>query len=583
MYTWSLDELYKGYDESFDTDVKKVSEIITSLNQQALNLNNKEDLIAFMKLDIEFNNLAQSLVSFVSLNLATNATDTISNQKYSQLMPMFNEATKAYAYFKKFLAENKDNFDKWVLEDDFLKEHEFILREIISNSQYNLNEDVEGVIAKMKLNASSNWSKLQGYLGSMATIEYDGNTHTLSSIRNLAYSHDAKIRKEAYEKELELYTKIEDAIAFAMNSIKGEVNTISALRGYENALEQTLIASRMSKETLDALMGAIESYLPTFRKYLNHKAELLGHTNGLPWYDLFAPFETSNPKEYTVEDSREFILDSFGHFSDDLQEMARTAYDDRWIDFLPREGKRDGAFCSNQPQIKQNRILTNFDGSISDIVTIAHELGHAYHGMMVEDLSILNTNYSMPVAETASTFCENIVFNAALKTASDEEKLVLIENSISDLTQITVDIMSRYKFESEVFERRQTEFLFASDLKEIMVQAQRDTYGDGLDPEFLHPYMWACKGHYYSGGLSYYNFPYAFGGLFALGLYAQFENEGASFVPKYQELLKATTTASCEDVAMMAGIDVTQEAFWKSSLDVVAKRIDDFIALTPIK
>lgn len=186
----------------------------------------------------------------------------------------------------------------------------------------------------------------------------------------------------------------------------------------------------------------------------------------------------------------------------------------------------------------------------------------------------------MPVAETASTFCENIVFNAALKNADKEEQLVLIENSLSDLTQIIVDISSRYKFETEVFERRNSEFLFANDLKEIMIQAQKDTYGDGLDQNVLHPYMWLNKGHYYSSGLSFYNFPYAFGGLFALGLYAKFEKEGEAFVPQYEALLSATTTASCEDVAKMANIDVEDQAFWESSLDVVVERIDQFIELT---
>ena len=274
------------------------------------------------------------------------------------------------------------------------------------------------------------------------------------------------------------------------------------------------------------------------------------------------------------------ILNSFGTFSEDLKDLAERAYDENWIDFLPREGKRDGAFCNNLPQIKQSRVMTNYDGSISDIVTIAHELGHAYHGHMIEDLSILNTGYTMPVAETASTFCENIVFNAAMKTASDEDKLVLIENSLTDLTQIIVDISSRYQFEKEVLDRRQDEFLFSDDLKKAMITAQKNTYGDGLNQENLHPYMWVCKGHYYNAGLSFYNFPYAFGGLFALGLYAQYEEEGASFVPKYQNLLTATTTASCEDVAKLADIDTQDPDFWRSSLKLVEKRIDDFIELS---
>ncbi|QIK70932.1 M3 family oligoendopeptidase [Erysipelothrix sp. HDW6C] len=580
MYTWSLDDLYKGYDASFDNDVAALEVAIKDMNARAESLSTAQDLELWLVEEAKLTTLAQSLLSFVSLSMATNALDEVSSAKYGLLQSMMSNTSRPYALFKQFLAQHKSDFPAWVANSPLIKEHEFILQEIIDQSEFNLSEDVEDVISKMRINASSNWNKLQGHLTSLTTIDLNGETQTLSSIRNLAYSSDPTVRKDAYEKELELYTKIDDAVAFALNSIKGEVNILSTLRGYESALDKTLMDSRMSKKTLDALLGAIEAYLPTFRKYFKHKAKLFGHADGLPWYDLFAPFETANPKTYSVEESREMIIESFSDFSNDLADMAKRAYDDRWIDFLPREGKRSGAFCSNQPQIKQSRVLTNFDGSISDIVTIAHELGHAYHGMMIEDLSILNTDYTMPVAETASTFCENVVLNAALKTASDEEKLVLIENSISDLAQITVDILSRYKFETEVFERRKHEFLYVNDLKQIMIDAQLATYGDGLDANVLHPYMWLNKGHYYSGGLSYYNFPYAFGGLFALGLYGKFQAEGASFVPKYQALLKATTTASCEDVAAMAGIDVTSQAFWESSLDVVAKRIDDFISLT---
>ncbi len=580
MYTWSLDALYSDFNESFDNDVNRLKSQIQAMQESAASLETMEDLEHWLKLDIETSANAQSLFSYISLRLSTNTTDIESNNAYGKLQPLVTEMSKPYAQFKAFIAHHADVLESWIASSPLIAEHAFMLREIARESKHLLNDDVEEIIAKMKMNASSNWSKLQGHLTSQITTEIDGKTYTLSSIRNLAYSPDAATRRIAYDKELEMYQGIEDAVAFALNSIKGEVNTLSEMRGYESALEKTLADSRLSKETLDALLQAIESYLPVFRKYFNHKATLFGHDNGLPWYDLFAPFETKNPKTYTIEDSRTMILDSFGTFSPDLHNMAMRAYDEKWIDFLPREGKRGGAFCSNQPQIKQSRILTNFDGSMSDIITLAHELGHAYHGMLIEDLSILNTDYTMPVAETASTFCENIVLNAALAEASDEEKLILIENSISDLAQITVDILSRYKFESEVFERRKTEFLFANDLKEIMIQAQKDTYGDGLNQNYMHPYMWINKGHYYSGGLSFYNFPYAFGGLFALGLFGKYQEEGAVFVPHYQELLKATTTASCEDVAALAGIDVTSVAFWESSLNVVAERIETFIALT---
>ena len=580
MYTWSLKDLYDGYGEAYQKDFKRLKDLIEKLTSLSLELNTKDDLENWLVQTQTLNKTARTIGAFISLQLSTDATDTKSNQEYGQLQNVLTALSKPEARFNLFLSKHKEDFKQWVNESPIIKEHEFILQEAIDQAQYNLSEDVEETLSKMAINASSAWNQLHGHLTSLTTCEFDGKTHTLTSLRNLAYSSDQDLRKRAYEKELELYTKMEDSIAFSLNSIKGEVNQTSKMRGYDSAIEKTLMDSRMSQKTLDALMGAIKKYTPEFRRYLKHKAKLLGHTNGLPWYDLFAPFEVKNPKVYSVEDSRTLILDSFYDFSDDLGDLAKEAYDNDWIDFLPREGKRGGAFCNNLPQIKQSRVMTNFDGSTSAVITLAHELGHAYHGKKIQDFSILNTGYTMPVAETASTFCENIVLNASLKTASDDEKLVLIENSIQDLTQIVVDIASRYQFETEVFKQNQDGFLFPKDLKAIMIQAQKDTYGDGLDENALHPYMWVNKGHYYRAGLSYYNFPYAFGGLFALGLMAKYEKDGDDFIPQYEALLSATTTASCEDVAKMADIDVEDQAFWDSSLDQVVKRIDDFIQLT---
>ncbi|AMC94286.1 peptidase M3 [Erysipelothrix larvae] len=580
MYTWSLDELYRAYDETFDADIELIESKIEALDALSQDLKDCDSLVSWLETLSDLETLGGRIASFVHLNMATNTTDTQSAGYAGKISLIFSKLSAPTARFKTWFISQKDHFDEWASTHELVNEHRFILQEIIDKAAYNLSEDVENAISLMNINAASAWSTLQSHLTSVTTIEKEGETYTLSSIRNLAYDEDSETRKKAYQTELELYPKIEDSVAFALNSIKGQVNLTSDLRGYDSPIQKTLFDSRMSQKTLDALLNSIESYFGEFRRYLKHKATLLGHENGLPWYDLFAPYKLENPKTYSVEDSHKIIVESFADFSEDLSHMADRAYKENWIDFLPRKGKRDGAFCSNLSFIKQSRVLTNYGGTMSDIVTIAHELGHAYHGMMIEDNAILNTDYTMPVAETASTFCENIVLNAALKTASDEEKILLLENSLQDLTQITVDILSRFKFEYNVLERRKDQFLFADDLKAIMVQAQKDTYGDGVDPDTYHPYMWLCKGHYYSAGLNFYNFPYAFGGLFALGLYAQFEKEGEAFVPKYRNLLKSTPTATCEDVALLADIDVSDEAFWKQSLELVKQRIDLYIELT---
>jgi pepF/M3 family oligoendopeptidase len=339
----------------------------------------------------------------------------------------------------------------------------------------------------------------------------------------------------------------------------------------------------MTRETLDALISAMEDYMPVFRKYLRAKAKYLGHEGGLPWYDLFAPIGSSD-KKYTIEESRDYLLGIFGKFDTELHDMVKTAFDEEWIDFYPREGKVGGAFDCGVPSAKQSRVLTNFGGAFGDIVTLAHELGHSFHDRQVFNNALLNQDYSMPVAETASTFNEVLVVSTAIAESTDrEEKLALLESQLQDATQIIVDIYSRYTFESSVFEHRPTEFMSADRFSELMLAAQEKAYGDGLDKNIRHPYMWVCKGHYYSGGLSFYNFPYAFGGLFARGLYAKYLAEGKPFVDTYKALLRATGTSTVENAAKIAGVDLTKKSFWEAGLKSLADQIEEFCTLVDYK
>ena len=325
------------------------------------------------------------------------------------------------------------------------------------------------------------------------------------------------------------------------------------------------------------MLSAMEEYSPKFWQYLKAKAKALGHENGLPWYDLFAPMGNASTS-FTTEEARDYLLKQFSTFDEELAAMVARAFDEAWIDFYPHDGKRGGAFCSNVRKIGQSRILTNYDGMFTDVVTLAHELGHAFHNECIRAHRPLNQGYSMPLAETASTFNECVVMNAAIKTAADkEEKIALIESQLQDATQIICDIFSRYRFETMVFANREQQFMNADTLCAFMLEAQKQSYGDGLDHSCLHPFMWVCKSHYY--GPTFYNFPYAFGGLFARGLYAQYEKEGASFVPKYKKLLYTTPIATAENVAKVADLDLTDKEFWRGALQTIADQIDLFCAL----
>lgn len=364
-----------------------------------------------------------------------------------------------------------------------------------------------------------------------------------------------------------------------MNNIKGEVITLAAKRGYASPLEQALLESRMDGGILEALLGAVRDSLPSFRRYFRAKARMLGHENGLPFYDLFAPVG-SLAGRYSYREARDYIVRHFYSFSERMGALAEQAFDNRWIDAEPRRGKVGGAFCSNLHAIRESRILSNFDGSFNSVITLAHELGHAYHGLCLHQESALNSRYPMPIAETASTFCETIVTRAALRTAEPGEKLFILEKDLSAAAQVVVDIYSRFLFESELFRLRESRSLAVEELKELMLQAQKEAYGDGLDETRLHPYAWIAKPHYYNAARNYYNFPYTFGLLLALGLYAEYQKCGREFVPRYDALLAATGKNSLADVARIAGIDLYSGAFWRQSLSQVVENVEIFVKLS---
>ena len=577
MYEWTLEDLYPSFEsQEFKQDVEAYKALKGKFESLTLE-DSVEGITQVVKLLEESTVLTGRLYNYIHLTLATDTTHETATQVEVQLAGVSADLQATYAKVSKFLGTIQTD----ITTDPFLAEYHYYFEEAKKDATHLLSDELEEVLAKMSISGGKAWSQLFDFMWSSAQGEYKGEVVTLSEIRGKAYDSDAEVRKSAYEAELKMYDAIKEPIAFSLNHIKKEVLTTSQLRGFESPLAHTLEASRMSRETLDALLEAIREYLPNFRKYLRHKAALLGHENGLPFYDLFAPVGNSS-RTFTVEESKDYLIENFKTFSADLAEMTEEFFDKHYIDFYPRKGKVGGAFCANLPMIKQSRVLTNFTGSLSDVVTLAHELGHAYHGLHIENHRPLNQDYSMPVAETASTFNENIIMNTAIKEASNEEKIALIESQLQDTTQIIVDIYSRYLFESAVFENREQSFMFSKDLEEMMLSAQKEAYGDGLDQSYLHPYMWACKPHYYSTGLSFYNFPYAFGGLFSKGLYAIYQEQPEGFVEKYQELLRATTVSSVEDTAKVLGVDVSTPEFWKKALAEVAESIDAFIALTPL-
>lgn len=585
---WNLDKLYDSFEgEAYQKDLNQLEEYIEEMRlladcmtqdhtkereklEQYLQLSERISL-AFEKLGV----YAELTVSADSKHEAANKYADIIDQKQSLLAEPETKISKWISQIQ--------NLQDIIKESDRLKDYKFILEEIVAQSKYLLSEKEEVIIAKMKNTGSTAWVNYKNLLIAThkVTLEQNGQQEELplTVVLNMAYDKDREVRKKAYEAEIASYKKIEEGIAAALNGIKGEVITIAALRGYASPLEMTLKDSRMEKATLEAMLEAMKESLPDFRRYLRRKAELLGYKNGLPFYELYAPVINQEMK-YTYEQGKAFVEKQFRGFDERLGDYAKKAMEERWIDVMPREGKVGGAFCCAVHSIGESRILLNYGDNFSDTVTMAHELGHGYHGECLKDESILNTHYPMPLAETASTFCETIVKKAAIKESSKEEAFAILETEVSDCTQVIVDIFSRYLFETAVFEDRKQSLLTVEQIKEMMIAAQKEAYGDGLDPDYLHPYMWTWKSHYYYADANFYNFPYAFGLLFAKGLYAQYLKDKEGFKDKYRKLLAVTGKMSIEEVTKTVGIDVSNPQFWRDSLAIIKEDIEQFIQLS---
>ena len=577
---WKLTNIYNGFDDPvFSQELEQLKKTIAQCDAYMAKLGSVEPLTGLregIRLLEEINELAGKLITYTMLRQSADTRDGEAASRLGQVMAAISDTAASEAAFKDWAAKVPDLMTL-VESDPELKDYTFLFTKIQDSSRYLLSGRGEEIMAKLQLSGGNAWGDLQQYLTSTVPVTYRGETINLSAVRNLAYDPDPQVRKDAYEAEIACYERIRDAVAFALNSIKLETISDCQLRGYASPLARTLERSDMKQETLDAMLGAMDEYLPVFWKYLKAKGKLLGHENGLPWYDLFAPVGSSSEK-FTTQQARDYLVELFSGFDKELADMVAKAFDEEWIDFYPRDGKAGGAFCAEVNCLNESRILTNFDGAFGDVVTLAHELGHAFHNQCIQSQRPLNKDYSMPLAETASTFNECVVMAAAIAGTKDkQEKLALIESQLQDATQIICDIYSRFRFEAEVFRRRGEEFMGADALCGIMLDAQKASYGDGLDEKVLHPYMWVCKSHYY--GPTFYNFPYAFGGLFARGLYARYEQEGAAFVPKYKKLLLTTTVATAEDTAKVADIDLTDKAFWRAALQTIADQIEIFCAL----
>jgi pepF/M3 family oligoendopeptidase len=528
--------------------------------------------------------LANTVNSYVAFHVDTNSHDKVAKRIESENEKAMVPLRKLGVRFTAWLGRVAPALDQSLPYHPSAQAHAFNLKEAAEQSKYLMSEDLEGLVAEMTLSGGNAWNKLMGTVTSQLTVDFelDGKTEKLPmpALINLRTHADGDVRRRAYEAENKAWDSVRETLAATLNGVKGEVVTLNKRRGRPDALHSAIERARIDRPTLEAMLAAMQDSFPLFRKYFNHKAKLLGKDK-LAWYDLYAPVG-SGGGSVTYEEARDFVLEHFKNFSPELAQFAKRAFENNWLDAEMREGKRAGGYCAGVESRKESRIFVNFDGSADQISTIAHELGHAFHNECAyqQNKTILQQDTPMTLAETASTFCETIVTEARLKRVKDpQEELAILEGHLNGASQVIVDIYSRFLFEKEVFERREKSELSADDFCEIMERAQKATFGDGLDETLLQKYMWTWKPHYYYTGLSFYNFPYAFGLLFGTGLYAIFKERGEAFVQDYKNLLASTGEATAADLADRFGIDIRKKKFWADSIAIIAKHVDRYCEL----
>ncbi len=582
---WDLSSIYKDVDsEEFKKDIKRImvwhndlEKVLEEKSSSSFTLNQAEQILSSYEMMID---TYETLDSYVHALLTVNTTDKKAMQGIHDISEVGLLVHSTHVRFVAYLYENRDKITTAIPSHPYLHAYQYVLKELINEKSHMMSFSEEALAADLLRSGADAFSRLHEAITSTSSIEVDEVTKerkTANELRALAFNENREVRKNAYYHELALWKSQEIPLSFALNGVKGAASTLYEKRHYSDPLENALVQARISRSTLNAMIGAIEENLTVFHRYFKAKAHHLG-LDILSFYDLFAPLG-SEGTNYSYQDAKDIIVKEFSSFHPAMGIFAKSAFENNWIDFPSVYGKVGGAYCTSFPLRKETRILCNFDGSFDAVSTVAHELGHAYHDFITKDETSLLRHYPMTLAETASIFSQFIVFRGALEKSNKDESIALVEGFIQDATQTCLDILSRFYFEKDLFEKRAMGELSASELSDMMKDAQLRTYQDALNSEELHPYMWAVKGHYYSVDLPFYNFPYAFGQLFSLGLYREYENHKEGFSEKFDTLLNYTGKDEAAKVTLSANCDITGKEFWNESLAVVSSYVDTFCDL----
>lgn len=589
--TWDLERLYPSFQsEQYQGDEQKLRGLVEDLHTCVLSYAHDNSEAAtyaanFLALYNAWRGLYLCLFSYAELSFSADSGNEEAINRMDQLEVIKSKAEEELAVFTKWLAQlGAQGLEQIIAVDVYVGEHAFYLREQQRQALHRLSEEAEAIIASMQATGAKAWERL--YKRTLSTLrinlEIAGKSRevTLAELRNLVYDSDPAVRKAAYVAEGEACRRVAEQSAACINSVSGEAAAIYQWRGYPSPLHKVLEASRMDRQTLDAMLLAIEESLPNFHRYYRKKAQLLGHEQ-LPFYDMYAPIGNERTIPISYSAAQGLIVSSFNGFSPDMGTFARKVFDERWIDAEPRSGKGNFGMCVDIFPIQESRIITSFTGNPVDVSILAHEIGHAYHSSHLTGLTMVNTDYPIPIAETASIFCETLVNERLLQSATAEEAVAILERGLSDAGYYIVDFYARYLFESRMYARRAHGALPVNELNQLMADAMAAAYGDSVEPGTVHPYMWISKAGYYMAGNEFLNFPYSFGLLFSKGLYAQYKKQGDAFVERYRAFLAGSSRNTITAAAKEMDIDVHSPQFWRDALGLIAADIADFCVQSP--
>lgn len=525
--------------------------------------------------------------TFVSMWQDAYMDDSHAGVLMGRVMELSSEVQKlSNTFVKKLVDIPEADFEK-MLEDDKLKDLSFRLHEIREQGERLLSEEEETLIAELNKDGLAAWSNLYNTAVSIMTVPFtdkDGKTSDLSvgqAMNRMSADPDPEVRNQLFENWEKAWSKNAPIFADTLNHLAGYRLTLQKAHGRANHLEEPLEKNRMKKETLDAMWGAVSDQKSSFIKFLERKAKLLDMEK-LGWQDVDAPVAIGEADaiKFTYDEACDFIIEHFESFGPELTSFTKHALENRWVEAEDRSNKRPGGYCTSLPEFEESRIFMTFTGSPSDTSTLAHELGHAFHSHVMKELPRLNRGYAMNVAETASTFAEMIIASATVESASSkEDKIALLATKLEGATAMFFNIHSRFLFEDSFYKERAEGIVSKDRLNELMVAAQKESFGDSLSS--YHPHFWSSKLHFFIDSVPFYNFPYTFGYLFSLGIYAEYLKQPEGFEAKYIALLQDTGSMNVEELAQKhLGVDVTKQAFWEEGIKIMAKDAEEFIELT---